>query len=364
MSILQNLRKTSALYGQRYVDVPMTGVAVRRMQSDARFIATTMVPRLPVLKPSGTYPVFSIADINRDEMQVRGPESRPAKAGWRHSYQTYSTDARSLAYDLNDAEAAASDVEIDPSEMIPSLLAYKALLHLERRMAAKLFVAGNWYRVVTGASSDTTGSATAKNRLYVDNASADPIEAFTDEIRILSLLTGADPSQMGIAFGNRLAHKLRNSAKVKSQIVGLAGGAIGNAIVGMARQASMDEIARLLGIAWCGASSAVYNSAAKTSDQSVYTNTPIVPADDALLFVNPSIGQTDAVAAMTRSTPQPPAFCRPVWTAAVADGVSVRRVRDELAGPLGSWTHVVDVFQGFEIVTPTCGTYFSGLVTP
>lgn len=357
---------TTPLYGSLYVDVPQTGVAVRRMQSDSRFIAMRMVPRLTVLKPSGLYPVFNSGDLNRDEMQVRGPESPAQKAGWRRSLQTFSTDARSLEYDLNDAEAAGADVETNPEVTIPRVLGYKALLHLERRMSAKFFVGGVWYRTVTGAASNSLASATAVDRLYFDNASADPIEALQDEIRILSLLTGADPSQMGLTFGNRLWHKVRNHAKVKAQIVGVAGGAIGNALVAMARAAEAPELAKLLGIKWVGVSSAIYNSAVMTSDPTAAaTNTAIVPQDEALLFVNPVAGEETANAVMTPDTDMPPAFCRPVWNGvASGEGVQIRKIRDEKAGPGGSWAHIIDVYNGFEVVTATCGVRFAGMVTP
>jgi hypothetical protein len=102
------------LFGSLYVDVPQTGVAVRRMQSDKKFIARQMVPMLKVLKPSGKYPVIVDGDLNRDEMEARGPNAAAAKAGWRRVLQDFATDARSLGYDLNDAEAAGADVETNP----------------------------------------------------------------------------------------------------------------------------------------------------------------------------------------------------------------------------------------------------------
>jgi hypothetical protein len=358
---------SSSLYGATYVDEIQTGIAVRRMQSDDRFVAMRMVPRLTVLKPSGLYPVFNSGDINRDEMAARGPEAPAQKAGWRTSNQTFSTDARSLEYDLNDAQAAASDIERNPEKTIPILLAYKANLHLERRMSAKFFLAASWYRVVTGAGADSgSEGTTSMNRLYMDNTSADPIAAFTAECRILSKRTGASKKQMGLTLGAVLWEKIRNHAKVKSQIVGVAGGAIGNALVAMARQAELEEFARLLGIKWCAVSEAIYNAKIKTSDPAeVPDNQYIVPEASALLYVNPVAGEETANAVMTPETPQPPAFCRPVWTGvADAEGVQIRKFRDEKAGPGGSWAHVIDVYNGFEVVTSEAGTFFTGMVTP
>lgn len=354
---------TTPLFGSTYVDAIQTGVAVRRLQSDMRFIATRMVPKLMVKKPSGIYKAVNMGDLNRDEMAPRGPTAPAQKAGWRTEDKTFSTDARSLAYDLNDAQVAASDVETNPETLIPRVLAYKTLIHLERRMSAKFFGASHpWYRTITGAVGDSAGSATAKDRLYMDNASADPVEAFTDEIRIMSQLTGQDPADMCLTFGARLWHKVRNHAKVKAQI----SSSIGSGLITMARQAELPEFAKLLGIRACFVSAAIYNAAVATSNAAdAPDNQLIVPQDEALLFVNPYGGVENADAGMTPESDRPAAFCRPVWTGvASAEGVQIRRFRDEKAGPSGSWSHVIDVYQGFETVTAECGTIFRGMVTP
>lgn len=353
------------LFGSLYVDVPQTGVAVRRIQSDSKFIALRMVPKLKVLKPSGLYPAIVSGDLNRDEMEARGPSSPAAKAGWRRAMKTFTTDARSLRYDQNDAEAAGADVETNPDIWIPRILGYKALIHLERRMVAKFMVASVWERNVTGAGADANLDTVNPSRLFMDNASADPIEAFTDEIRRLKLRTGCGAMDIGLTLGNLLWHKVRNHAKVKSQIVGVAGGPIGNAIIGMARQAEADEFARLLGIRQVLVGDAIFNSAVITSDATALpTNAAIVPEEDALLFVNQNVGQEGGSALMDPNTEQPSAFCRPVWNGvASGEGVQVRRVRDEHAGPGGSWSHVIDVYNGFEVVTTEAAVRFTNMIT-
>lgn len=353
---------TTPLYGALYADVPQTGVAVRRMQADGRFICQRMVPAMVVKKPSGLYTVHNMGDLNRDEMEPRGPTAPTQKGGFRKSLQAFSTDARSLGYDLNDAEAAGSDVDENPEILIPTLLAYKANIHLERRMSTKFFGAAHpWYRTITGAVADSAGSATAKDRIYLDNATQDPVEAFTDEIRIMSLLTGADPMEMAVTFGNRLWHKVRNHAKVKAQITA----SIGTSLQLMGRQAELPEFAKLIGVKACFVSTAIYNTKAWNADATeTPTNTAIVPDDEALLFVNPKAGEENADPGMVVSV-TPAAFARPVWNGvASANGVQVRKFRDEKAGPGGSWTHVIDVYNGMETVTAACGTIFRGMITP
>lgn len=345
--------------GSLYVDVPQTGVAVRRFQNDSRFIATRACPKLVVKKPTGLYTVVNMADLNRDEMAVRGADGVARAAAWSNSTATFSTDARSLKYNLNDAAQAASDVERNPEVMIPRALAYKANIHTERRFASAFMTSSAWYRTVTGAGADSAGTATAKNRLYFDNASADPTEAIQDEIRIQSMLTGCKPTS--VIMGNRVWHKIRNSAKVKSQIVGLAGGAIGNAIIAMARPAELPEFARLLGIQYACVSEGIYNTALEGETA---TNAPIIAQDDMLLVYNAAAGQENGDAMMTLESDEPTAFARVVWNGvASGEGIQIRKVRDEQAGPGGSWASIIDVYNGFVVVTAQCGTYFSGMVT-
>jgi hypothetical protein len=351
------------LYGSLYVDVPQTGVAVRRMQSDLKFVAARMVPMLKVNKPSGLYPVIVSGDLNRDEMEARGPGAPAQKAGWRRQMKNFATDARSLAYDLNDAEQAAADVETNPEIWIPRVLGYKALLHLELRLKNKFFVGGVWERNITGGGADANLGTNNVTRLYMDNTNADPIEAFNDEIRRLMLRTGCGRMDICLTLGNLLWHKIRNHAKVKSQIVGLAGGAIGNAVVAMARQATADEFANLLGIRQVLVGEAMYNAALMTSDVTAApNNTAIIPEEDALLYVNPF----DADAGMSPDNEQPAAFCRPVWSGVAGannQGVQIRKFRDEKAGPSGSWSHVIDVYYGLETVTAEAAVRFTDMLT-
>lgn len=349
------------MYGQTYVDVPATGVAVRRIQSDGRFIARRMVPRLNVKKPTGLYKVIYSADLNRDEMEPRGPTAPAKVAGWRTGEAIYKTDARSLEYDANDAEVAASDVETNPEVSIPRVLGYKALLHMERRMSGKFFVDGAWERQVTGAAADANLDTNAASRTHFDDANADPIEALTDEIRRLELRTGADRTQMGVSMGNRIWHTIRNHPKVKAQIVSVGPGA---GLIALARQAETEDIRRLLGVAWVGVSTAIYNAAVMhkdPADPANLDNQPIVPQDDILIFVSPNAGNEDADAGMTLAEDQPSAFCRPVWTGVAVDGVQVRKFRKEDAGPSGSWASVIDVFNGFEVVSKECAVRLKGM---
>lgn len=346
------IQKADFLQGSLYVDQVQTGMAVRRFQSDERFIAPRMIPRVIVKKPSGLYTVVNMADMNRDEMEARANHAPAKRAAWGYSNAIFSTDARSLEYDLNDAAQAASDVERDPEVVIPRALAYKANLHAERRMAAKFFVAANWHRVVTGAAADNAGTAVAKNRMYWSDAAADPILAIQDEIRIQSMLTGQKPT--GMAFGNRLWHIVRNHAKVRAQVMTVFGAS--QNLQGMSRAAEAPEFAALCGLKWVGVSEAIFNLALENE---AANNQPIVPENDALLFFDAAAGVENHDGMLTLESDEPSAFGRFVWNGVASEeGIQIRKFRKEDIGPGGSWAHVIDVYNGFEIITKECGTYF------
>lgn len=226
-------------------------------------------------------------------------------------------------------------------------------------MSAKFFAAGTWERNITGAAANANLDTNAPDRLYLDDAAQDPVEVLSDEVRRLCLRTGCDPSEITLTFGNRLWHKIRNHAKVKAQIIGVASG---TGLIAMARQAEAPEFAALLGIRAVYVSSAIYNTKIMSNDPTeAPTNTAIVPQDDCLLAVSPF----DSDAGMTLDNEQPAAFCRPVWNGvASGEGVQIRRFRDEKAGPGGSWSHVIDVYNGFEVVTTEAAVRFTGMVTP
>lgn len=342
------------LPGSLYVDQPQTGTAVRRFQTDENFLAAVIAPRLTVRKPSGQYTVWNMAELNRDELEARGPNGRAKAGSFSRSLANFATDARSLAYNLNDATMAAADVDSNPDVMIPMTLGYKALLSAEHRLATAFFVAGAWHRTVTGAASTGADGGTAMNRLYFDDAAQDPTEAFGDEIRIQGKLTGRRPT--GLAFGSRLWHKVRNHPKIRATLTTGNQPLVGN------RPASLEQMASLLELKWCGVSQAIRNTALTNL---AATNEFMVPEDSALLFYSPTAGMNNGDANMVPNTDEPSALARFVWNGvASGEGIQIRRVRDELAGPGGSWTSIIDVYNGYGVVTSEMGTFFTGMVTP
>ncbi len=342
--------------GSLYVDIPQTGIAVRRFQTATNFLAPFLAPRQVVKKPTGLYTVWRMGDLNRDEMLVRGPSSPPATATFNRDLATFKTDARSLAYDLNAATEAAADVDSDPNTMIPLALAYKYLISAEIRVASTFFSTTAWYRTVTGvASGEVPGAdgATTGTRRYFDDDAVDPVKVIMDEIRRQGLLTGQDPIAM--VFGRRCWNAIRNNAKVRAQLV------TGTTPVIQQRPATLDQMATLLELQWCGMSKAIYNVKLENDTPS---NQLIVPPDSALLYFAPGAGGMNVDAQMNVGAEQPSALARFVWEGVAMDGMQIRRYPDQNAGPGGSMRSVIDVYHGYGIVTKEMGTYFTGMVTP
>jgi hypothetical protein len=341
-----------------YVDVPQTGMAVRRFQTARNFIAPFLAPRKLVKKPSGLYTVWRMADLNRDELVSRGPSAPPTTSAFNRDLVPFKTDVRSLAFDLNAAQAAAADDDSDPEQMIPLALGYKALIGAELRVAQTFFQPNAWYRVVTGAAQDAIGAdgSPVGQRKFFDDPTTDPVTAIGDEIRMQGLLTGQDPIAM--VFGRRLWHFLRNHPKVRAALVSTTIPVI------QARPATLEQMAALLELEWIGVSKAIYNTALENEAP---TNRLIVPPNDALLYFAPSPGSLDADPAMSVESNVPTAaLVKLVWngvSGVALDGIQVRTFPDPNAGPGGSMRSVIDVYNGYQVVTREMGTLFRNMVS-
>lgn len=334
------------LPGNLYVDQPLTRAAVAGMQRAENFVAMRAFPRLIVDKPSGLYHKWLIADLNRDEMVVRGDNSPARVATFGKENATYSVPTESLAYDLNDTARAAASSALNPAIVIPQLLGYKALIRLEAQCAA-LFSSAVWYRTVTGGGSDSVSEGTTSTRVRWSASSTDPIVQLLQEIEFQSKLTGFEPD--GLIFGRKAWTSFRTNPYVLASLSG-TGGVIRN------RPATTAEVAALLDLKYVAVSKAVYNSAGQNLAAS---NARIIPEDSALLYYRGAQGDdpgewTDAM---------PVAATCQVWAdgAGNREGLRIRRFRDEKAGPGGSDHSEIDTFRTCGVVTSQMGTLFEDM---
>jgi Phage major capsid protein E len=339
--------------GDFYADVPAGNIAIRRFQRDTNFVAYQMCPRMMVNKPEGIYYRWKMGDLNRDEMQERGYRA-PARVGrFTKDSDTFKVNIKSLAYDLNDVEAQAADVQINPETMIPKALAYKTLISAERMIAAAMFTSTAWYRTVTGAGSPVPnrGAATG-TRGKLNDQTVDPIATFLEEIEDQGLRTGFEPT--GAVFGRSAWTAFRSHQSVRAALTTLGKTVVRN------QPASLEEACGLLELKYIGVSRAIYNTKLD-GDSGDPTNARIIPTDSVLLYFRTG---DDASDPGLYDNDEPAACARVVWGAGAGNdsGIRIRKFRDEKAGAGGSDHSEIDAFHTYKVITPDMGTFFTGMI--
>lgn len=339
------------LPGDLYTDAVLTRAAVANFQKDARFVAAKAFPRMVVDKPSGLYDKVKTADLNRDEMEKRGPNSTAAVSKVGYEQATYSVPIESIAYELNDTARKAANVSRDPSKIIPRILALKASIRLERMLAQKFMTLATspWYRTVTGGASDSVSAGASSTRKYFNSTSTDLVKAVLDEASEMSDNCGQDPDAMLFSRDAWIAFRTNDSVLAALTVAGVP--------VSRNRPATTQEVASLLELSYVGVSKATYNTALANLNES---NAKIVPAGTALLYVRGADGDDPG----EWTDEMPVAGACQVWAdgAGNREGLRVRRFRNEMAGSGGSDRSEMDTFRDYGVVNAKMGTFFTGMV--
>jgi len=338
----------------------VTEQAMEFFQSNDGFVSVKDVPLIRVPVQSGKLAVVKQEYINRDEVKLRSSSPAEAeKATLGVGTVNFTTDARALEYVLTAADAAAIGYEygMDVPALIPRALAMKANIHTEGRFSS-LWAAASWYRTVTGAGSDSgSEGTTAMNRVKWSDATVNPAIGIAAEKRIFLLRNGVMPTNLRLgyqAFETLATHPL-----IRAQIALTIGGATQAALY--TPMATAAQLSALFGLN-VSTSWGVKN----TSDvDGTPSNSFIVAMGDALLTYDGG-GTYDATegvggqptVALTGST----GFARVAWTGVAANGFGIRQVMREAVGAGGSESWILDLFQGFCIVDPLFGTYYTGMV--
>ena len=341
------------LPGDLYTDAVLTRAAVANFQKDARFVAAKAFPRMVVDKPSGLYDKVKTADLNRDEMEKRGPNSTAAVSKVGYEQATYSVPIESIAYELNDTARKAANVSRDPSKIIPRILALKASIRLERMLAQKFMTLATspWYRTVTGGASDSVSAGASSTRKYFNSTSTDLVKAVLDEASEMSDNCGQDPDAMLFSRDAWIAFRTNDSVLAALTVAGVP--------VSRNRPATTQEVASLLELSYVGVSKATYNTQPYGIDPS---NTEIVPAGCALLYFR-GAGKNEDPGEWVDEMPVAGA-CQ-VWRDGAngnPEGIRIRKFRDEKAGSGASDHSEMDTFRDYGVVTPELGTFFTGMV--
>lgn len=330
-------------YKNLRVDPLLTAQAMQFFQTDERFLGVRDVPLMKVDAPAGILSVLDRADLNRDEVAKRTTDAEAKKAGFKFKDVTFKTDERSLEYDVNAARMAGASPGRDPSKVVPFALAYKANIHTEVRFKDLWKNDATWYRVVTGAAADNAGTATAKNRKYWSDVTADPVKAIREEVDIFLKRSGMLPTS--IRFGRELFTTVATHPNVRAQVaVTVSGG--GSTTAQFTPPATEAQLSALLGLR-VSVGSAIQNLAGENIAEN---NDFILPSTSALLTY-------DAPSQIV--TPDTPtSFARLAYTGLSPDGFQVRTFDRPEIGPGGSKASVLDIYNGFLIVDNVLGTYF------
>ena len=339
------------LPGDLYTDAVLTRAAVANFQKDPRFVAAKAFPRMIVDKPSGLYDKVKTEDLNRDEMEKRGPNSTAAVSQVGYEQGTYSVPIESIAYELNDTARKAANVSRDPSKIIPRVLALKANIRLERMLALKFMTLAThpWYRTITGGGSDSVSAGASSTRKHFNSTSTDLVKMVLDEASYMSDVAGQDPDAMLFSRDAWIAFRTNDSVLAALTVAGVP--------VSRNRPATTAEVAALLELSYVGVSKATYNSAPKGITES---NAKIVPDGTALLYVRGSEGDDPG----EWNDEMPVAGACQVWAdgAGNREGLRIRRFRNEMAGSGGSDRSEMDTFRDYGTVNAKMGTFFTGMV--
>jgi len=339
----------------------VTRQAMEFFQSMDGFLSVKDVPLIRVPVASGLLAVVKQEYLNRDDVQLRSSSPAEAeKSSLGVGTVAYATDSRALEYVLTREDAAKIGYEygMDVPSLIPRALAMKANIHTEGRFSA-LWASASWYRTVTGAGSDSgSEGTTAMNRVKWTDTTVNPVIGINAEKRIFLLNNGVMPTNLRLGY--QAFEALSTHPLIRAQIALTIGGATQAALY--TPTATVAQLSALLGLN-VSVSWSIKNTSAIDGSPS---NSFIVAPTDALLTYDGGGETYDATmgvngqpqVALTTSV----GFARIAWTGVAADGFGIRQVDREAIGAGGSQSWILDLFQGYCIVDPKFGTYYSVMV--
>lgn len=174
-----------------HVNRPLTNISLAYIQNATNFVASQVMPIVPVSKQSDSYYIYTKNDFRRDEMQRRAPGTESAGSGYNLSTTTYQADVWALHKDISDQEMANSDDVLDPEADATEWLTQLALIRLERQFNSDFFVAGVWGTDATGGTDFTKWST---------YATSDPIGDIDTGKKTILESTGMLPNTLVLGF--------------------------------------------------------------------------------------------------------------------------------------------------------------------
>lgn len=177
-----------------HVNELLTEIAVAFIQSDEKFVATKVFPRVGVMKQTGLFAQFDRGDFMRPEMKIRRPMTESAGGGYRvTTTSSYACDVWSLHKDVSNQEKANQSDPFNADKNAATYLAMQDLLTREAQFATNFFTTGLWTGSTTG-----TDLAAGTDFTAWDNVASTPIEDVNDQMAEVESNTGQLPNVLVI----------------------------------------------------------------------------------------------------------------------------------------------------------------------
>jgi hypothetical protein len=180
------------LQSQFHYDAILSALSVATIQSDDNYIATKVMPVVPVDKQSAKYYVFDPEWFLRDDMQLRPPATESAGTGFKLSRDSYDADVWALHHDISDQDRANADEAIDLERIATRMLAAQAKQRLERSFFANFLTTGKWGLDLTGVS----GTPSTNQFKQWNDPASDPAADIDTAADTIAAATGLTPNTL------------------------------------------------------------------------------------------------------------------------------------------------------------------------
>lgn len=151
-----------------HVDAYLTSHSIMYRQDLGAFAAPIVAPRIPVAKQSNKYPIFSKADLMRDEAKLRAGATESAGSGYSLSSGTYYCDQYSVHKDVPADIKANTDDPLNWRRNAAQFVTQKLAIRHEKILAAAAMTTGIWETDVVGGAGFTVWSNTSTGTPITD----------------------------------------------------------------------------------------------------------------------------------------------------------------------------------------------------
>ena len=213
-----------------YIDVPLSNVAI--VYRPQGMIADQLAPIVTVLKQSGAYPIWAIADAYRLEDDERAPGTEANLVTWDVSSDTYMAKNYALKTRVpwEDLENADPWFIINTREAKARRIKDKLVLKWESRVASKV------------TSGTNCGSYAAVASSW--NGAGSPISDINKALKNVEDSTGIRPNN--ICFSRAAWRDFREDSNVIARIYGTAGMGSPTRLVTRELTAALFEVDRVI----------------------------------------------------------------------------------------------------------------------